>query len=320
MTTDDRLEAAQKEPGQSEPGQEEKVLASLKDMALAIAHKPGDYATAIPELTVHRRDHAYDPIPCIYELGLAITLGGKKRVVVGQEVFLNEPGQGLLASVDLPLASGVLKASPQEPYLGMMLRLDPRLVLQVAAGLTLPKPSRYGGYGGLAQGTLDFDLLHAMERLLALKDEPRLLATLAPLIEQEIIARLLLGPCGQQFMALNAGGTTSRQIAQSMAWLKQNFAKAINIDALAEASYMSASTFRQHFKAIAGVSPLQYLKQVRLQEAKQLMLNEHLDAGAAGLRVGYESVSQFNREYARLFGQPPLRDIRTTREQLGLEA
>ena len=296
-----------------------KILSSLETRILKTANRPGDFSTRIPELTIHRRDKPYDPIPCIYDLGLAITVSGEKRVCIGEELFVNEPGQGLLASVDLPLASGVSKASPKKPYLGLMLRFNAKLVLQVAAGLTLPRASKKGGYSGLAQGILDQHLLEAFERLLALEEEPGLVATVAPLIEQEIIARLLVGPCGRQFMALNAGGTTSRQIAQAMSWLKQNFQKSINIDSLAEATHMSVSNFRQHFKTVAGISPLQYLKQIRLQEARQLMLNEDLDAGAAGLRVGYESISQFSREYARLFGQPPRRDIQTLREQLGQE-
>lgn len=293
------------------------LLASLEAKILNIADRPGDFSTLVPELTIHRRDQPYDPIPCIYDLGLAITVSGEKRVSVGQELFINEPGQGLLASVDIPLASGVSRATPETPYLGLMLRFNSKLVLQVAAGLTLPRPSSKGGYAGLSQGTLDQPVLEAFERLLALQEEPTLLAAVAPLIEQEIIARLLVGPCGREFMALNAGGTTSRQIAQAMSWLKQNFQKSITIDSVAEASHMSVSNFRQHFKAVAGISPLQYLKQVRLQEARQLMLNEDIDAGAAGMKVGYESISQFSREYARLFGQPPKKDIQSLREQFG---
>ncbi len=299
------------------PSETVRTLSSLETRILNTAKRPGDFSTLVPELTIHRRDQPYDPIPCIYDLGLAITVSGEKRVSIGQELFVNEPGQGLLASVDLPLASGVSKASPQKPYLGLMLRFNAKLVLQVAAGMTLPRPSKKGGSSGLSQGSLDQHLLEAFERLLALEEEPSLVATVAPLIEQEIIARLLTGPCGRQFMALNAGGTTSRQIAQAMSWLKQNFQKPITIDSLAESTHMSVSNFRQHFKMVAGISPLQYLKQVRLQEARQLMLNENLDAGAAGVRVGYESISQFSREYARLFGQPPRRDIRALRDQFG---
>lgn len=298
----------------------EPTIEALRGCLLSIADSAGDFATPIPELTVHRRDQPYDPIPCIYDLGLAITVSGQKRVCLGQDVFINEPGQGLLASVDLPVVSGVSKASASEPYLGVMLRFDSSLVLKVAAGLSISRLPKRRAVSGLSQGDLDQKVLAATLRLLELKEEPQLQSTLAPLIEQEIIARLLMGPRGQQFMALNAGGTTSRQISQSMAWLKQNYARSISIESLAEASYMSVSNFRQHFKSVAGISPLQYLKQLRLQEARNLMLNDSIDAGEAGLRVGYESVSQFSREYARLFGEPPRRDIQKLRVQLGQEA
>ncbi|MCG8519562.1 MAG: AraC family transcriptional regulator [Pseudomonadales bacterium] len=296
------------------------IVSSLEDRILKIAQIAGDYETDIPAITVHRRDDVSDPVPCIYDLGLAITIAGQKQVSVGTELYVNEPGQGLLASVDLPVSSGVTQASSSNPYLGIMLRLDSRLALQVAAGLSLPRPSRDPGFKGLTQGTLDSKLLEALDRLMALLDEPRLLSTVSPLIQQEILARLLLSPYGPQFIALNASGTPSRQVAQAMAWLKQHYMEPINIDRLAETSHMSPSTFRHHFKAVAGISPLQYLKQVRLQEARCLMLNHNLDAGAAGLRVGYESVSQFSREYARLFGQPPLRDINNLRTQITAEA
>lgn len=288
---------------------------SLRDRLLQFAQTDGDYITAIPALSIHRRSRVTDPIPCIYDLGLAITVAGHKQVTTGQEVFNYGAGQALLASVDLPVVSRVTQASQAEPYLGMMLRLDPRLVLQVAAGITMPRAPRDTKYSALSQGTLDPALLNAVERLLALLDEPQLLATVAPLIQQEIIARLLISEHGPQFMRLNASGTPSRQIAQTMAWLKQHYMQSISIESLAEQAHMSPSTFRQHFKAVAGMSPLQYLKQLRLQEARQLMLNEGLDASASGLRVGYESVSQFSREYARLFGEPPLRDVKHLREQ-----
>jgi len=156
---------------------------------------------------------------------------------------------------------------------------------------------------------LDADLLDALLRLVKLLGQPALVPGLAPLIQQEIILRLLTGPHGPQLRRLVSAGSPSQQIAKAVAWLKQNFVETLDGDDLADRAHMSPSTFRQHFRALTGVSPLQYQKQLRLQEARQLMLNENLDAGSAGGRVGYESPSQFSREYSRLFGAPPQRDV-----------
>lgn len=213
------------------------------------------------------------------------------------------------------MVSHVTCASHDEPYIGMMLRLDQRLILQIAAGLEIPRVSKTNG-SALTKGVIDPVLLGSIERLVALIDERKLLTTVAPWVLQEIIARILISPFGPHFMALNASSTPGHQIARTMAWLKQNYAEPVSIESLAEQVHMSASTFRQHFKSVSGMSPLQYQKNLRLQEARQLMLNEGLDAGTSGLQVGYESVSQFSREYARLFGAPPLKDIKHLRSQL----
>ena len=289
------------------------LLAALKGRLLKIASIDGDYVTDIPAVSIHRRSHVSDDIPCIYELGLAITVAGQKQVISGQEVYEYGAGQALLASVDMPVVSRVTLASLADPYLGVMVRLDPRLVMQIGAGIDLPRAPRDSQFSALSKSTLDPALLDAVNRLLGLLDEPLLRDVITPLVLQEIMARVLTSPHGAHFLQLNASGTPSRQIAQSITWLKQHYADAISIEALADQAHMSLTTFRQHFKSISGMSPLQYLKHLRLQEARQLMLNEGLDASASGLRVGYESVSQFNREYARLFGAPPLRDIKKLR-------
>ena len=169
-------------------------------------------------------------------------------------------------------------------------------------------------YRSLSIETLDAALLDALVRLLALLGEPAVLPRLAPLIEQEIATRLLVGPHGPYLRQLAAAGSPGRQIAKTVAWLKQHYAQTVDVEELAVRAHMSPSTFRQHFRAITGVSPLQYQKQLRLQEARQLMLNQDLDAGNASGRVGYESASQFSREYSRLFGAPPQRDIRRMRQ------
>ena len=281
-------------------------------LARAIGHfaqTDGDHTTAIPALTLHRRKAPTDPLHCIYNLGLGVVAQGDKQVLLGGESIDYGPGQSMLTTIDLPVVSHVTRASAREPFLGMMLTLDVRSIVQRASEVDVPRPRRDYAYRSISFEALDAVLLDALVRLVKLLHEPALVPRLAPLIQQEITIRLLTGPHGQQLRHLVTAGSPSQQIAKAVAWLKQSFVQALHVDDLADRAHMSPSTFRQHFRAITGVSPLQYQKQLRLQEARQLMLNENLDAGSAGGRVGYESASQFSREYRRLFGAPPQRDI-----------
>jgi len=290
------------------------ALGNLTRAVARVAHSDGDYVTAIPELSLHRRSAATEPLHCIYGLGVGITVSGQKRVALGDEVFDYSAGQSLLTTADLPVVTHITRASAAQPFMGLMLRLDPRAIVQAAAEMALPQPAKDNTHRAMSLGDLDPTLLGAVTRLVELLDEPRLMPQLAPLLQQEILVRLLAGRHGPQLQRLVAVGSPSQQVAQSMAWLKMNFMRPVLADDLAASAHMSPSTFRQHFRAVAGMSPMQYLKQLRLQEARQLMLNQGIDAGTAGVRVGYESASQFSREYARLFGAPPLRDIRRMRE------
>jgi AraC-like DNA-binding protein len=290
---------------------------ALHELARVIerfATSDGDHMTAIPALSLHRRGAATEPMHCIYGLGLALVAQGSKRVALGEEVFDYAPGQSLLTTVDLPVVAHVTRATSTEPYLGIMLRLDARALVTAAAEMGLPDPGKDSSYRAMSLGNLEPCLLGAVTRLVELLGEPELMARIAPLVEQEIIIRLLAGRHGPQLRRLVAGGSPGQQIAKSIQWIKLNFTQPVIADELAASANMSPSTFRHHFRTVAGMSPMQYLKQLRLQEARQLMLNQGVDAGTAGIRVGYESASQFSREYARLFGAPPLRDIRRMRE------
>ena len=290
------------------------VLDDLQRAVARTAQADGDYLTAIPALSLHRRSAMTAPLHCLYGFGLGITVSGQKRVALGDEVFDYAAGQSLLTTADLPVVSHITRASTAQPFVGLALQLDPRAVVQLAAEMALPAPPRDGNQRAMSLGDLDPTLLGAVTRLVDLLAEPRLIPQLAPLLQREIMVRLLAGRHGPQLQRLVAIGSPSQQVAQSMAWLKLNFTRNVLADELAASANMSPSTFRQHFRAVAGMSPMQYLKQLRLQEARQLMLNQGIDAGTAGVRVGYESASQFSREYARLFGAPPLRDIRRMRE------
>jgi len=273
------------------------------------AQTNGDHTTAIPALTLHRRAAPTEPLHCIYHLGLGVVAQGGKQVILGRESLSYMPGQSMLTTIDLPVVSHVTHATSREPFLGMMLRLDARAILQLAAEMNAPRRQRDAVYRTVSIETLGADLLDALLRLVKLLEQPDLVPHLAPLIQQEITVRLLIGPHGPHLRHIVTVGSPSQQIATAVAWLKQNFVEAFRVDDLADRAHMSPSTFRQHFRSITGVSPLQYQKQLRLQEARQLMLNENHDAGSAAGQVGYESPSQFSREYSRLFGAPPQRDV-----------
>jgi AraC-like DNA-binding protein len=279
-----------------------------------IAQTDGDHNTAIARLSLHRRSWRTDPLHCIYGLGVAVVAQGGKQVAHGDQVMHYGPGQSVVTTVDMPVVSHVAQADAAQPFLGMMLTLDARELLQVASDLDLPPLPRDPPAFALSLKPLDERLLDAATRLVRLLQEPLLVPSLAPLIQQEMVVRLLCGPHGPYLRQLVAAGSPSQQVAQAMAWLKQNYVGDVLMDELAARAHMSASTFRLHFRKLTGMGPLQYQKQLRLQAARQLMLNHDLDAGATAARVGYESPSQFSRDYSRLFGDPPQRDIKRLRQ------
>jgi AraC-like DNA-binding protein len=290
--------------------------AGTQGLAQAIARiavSDGDFPTAIPALSLHRRKGPTEPLHCIFSLGLGVVAQGHKQVLLGEEVITYGPGQSLLTTIDLPVISHVTRASPDAPLLGLMLTLDPQRVVDSAAALRLAIPARLPAYRPVSRGTLDEPMIATLVRLVRLLEEPALMRSVAPLIQQEIVVRLLLGSHGPQLLHLAASGSPRQQIAKALAWLKLNFRRELKVDALAARAHMSPSTFRQHFRSITGTSPVQYQKQLRLQEARQLMLNRNMQASNASGLVGYESASQFSREYSRLFGAPPQQDVRRMR-------
>lgn len=296
------------------------AILSLAGAIESIAQSDGDYPTAIPTLSLHRRKAPTEPLHCIFNLGLGVVAQGNKQVLLGDEVIKYGPGQSMLTSIELPVISHVTHASSKEPLLGMMLTLESQEIIQTAVEMGLPAPPRGEIYRPIGIEPLDDQLTDALTRLVELLRHPTLVTLLAPLIRREIVIRLLSGPHAPQLRHLAADGSPSQQISKAVTWLKQNYAQTVHVDELAERVHMSPSTFRHHFRVMTGTSPVQYQKQLRLQEARQLMLNQDIDAGSAGSLVGYESASQFSREYSRLFGSPPQQDVRRMRsanEQAG---
>lgn len=301
-----RTQAAQASASPADPARLAKAIER-------IARSDGDHVTAIPSLSVHRRSAPTEPLHCVYGLGVGVVAQGSKQVLMGSEVIDYAPGQSMLTTIDSPVVSHVTRASSHEPFLGLFLTLDTRLITQLVCEVELPPRKRERTCRSISVETLEATLVDALVRLVGLLHEPSLAQTLSPLIQQEITARLLVGPHGGYLRDLVATGSPNQQIAKAVAWLKLNFKQPLQADALASRVHMSPSTFRQHFRAITGTSPLQFQKQLRLQEARQLMLNQNVDAGNASGLVGYESPSQFSREYSRLFGAPPQRDIKRMR-------
>lgn len=288
-------------------------IAVLAGEISRVTQANGDYATAVPGLTLHQRSAAAAPMPCIYGFGLGVVAQGRKQVMLNDHVYDYTAGYAMLTTVDLPVVSNVTMASTASPFLGLMLSIDPGMVLQLATDMNLAQAPKECKHQSISFRTLEPAVLAALIKLVRLAGEPSLIPFVAPLVQQEIVIRLLAGPFGPLLRQVVAAGSPGQQISKAVNWLKQNFSQLIRVDELAASVHMSPSTFREHFRNVTGTSPLQYQKQLRLQEARQLMLSQHIDAGSAAVRVGYDSASQFSREYARLFGEPPLRDIQRMR-------
>jgi AraC-like DNA-binding protein len=274
-------------------------------------------ATAIPGLLVYRREAPTEPMSCMVEASVALVVQGAKRVLLGGEAYNYDTRRFLITSLDLPVVASVIEASPQRPCLGLVFRLDPRVMAELMAQSSLAAPREQPMGRGLILGETTLPLLDAFGRLMALLDEPEGIAALAPLIEREILYRLLVSDQGARLRQIASVGTHGQRIARAIDWLRTHYAQALRIDELAASVQMSPSSFHQHFRSLTAMSPLQFQKWLRLNEARRLMLTERLDASTAAFQVGYESPSQFSREYGRLFGAPPRRDIEGLRRLPG---
>lgn len=245
---------------------------------------------------------------------------GAKSVTLGQEVYDYGVGDYLVVSLDLPVISRVTAASPEAPHLGLGMVINPERLRDVLQRIVVPPVAATAdGTRGLAVNKASPALLDATLRYLRLLDSPGDIPGVAPLIEQEILYRLLTGPYGPRLIQIATANSPGNRIAKAVAWLRENYNRPLRIEELAEHAGMSVSSLHHHFKAVAAMTPMQYQKQLRLNEARRLMLVENMDAGTAGHTVGYQSPSQFGLEYTRLYGQPPLRDIAGLRMQVAAE-
>ncbi|WP_418129938.1 AraC family transcriptional regulator N-terminal domain-containing protein [Variovorax sp. 278MFTsu5.1] len=274
---------------------------------------PGDYDTPIASLGFFRRESPAPPAVCMVEPSIVLVAQGAKQMWVGGEAYPYDTSRFLITSLDMPANSEVKTASPRQPCLGLMLKLDVRVLAELIAQGNLP-PHRERPIGiGVGLGEATPALLAPIGRLVELLDEPEAIPVLAPMIHREIHYRLLMSDQAARLRQIASVDGQGHRIARAIDWLKLNYASPFRIDELAARVQMSAPTFHHHFRQLTAMSPLQYQKWLRLNEAKRLMLNEHFDAASAAFQVGYESPSQFSREYSRLFGAPPRRDIEVLR-------
>jgi len=270
--------------------------------------------TAIPGLGLFRREGPTQPMGGMYEPSVCLITQGAKRVLLGDDSYVYDARHFLLSSLHLPTVAQIIEASPEQPCLGLRLKLDQREISQLMVDSNLPAPRAQQSSRGMATGEVTLPLLNAFQRLIDLLAEENDIPILAPIIQREIIYRLLVGDQGARLRQMASAGSQSNQIARAIEWLKGNFTLPLRIEELAAQARMSSSTFHHHFRSMTALSPLQYQKQLRLNEARRLMLAEHLDAATAAFQVGYESPSQFSREYNRFFGAPPLRDVTSLRQ------
>lgn len=269
----------------------------------------GVCSTPIESLTLIRSSVPSAPLPTVYWPGLAIVAQGSKAFTLADERTVYGRGNYLLVSVELPVTSQVIEATPEAPYLCMYLGLDPGQIGRLIIDAGLPK-SRGADVGrGVVVSTLGVPLLDAVVRLVRLFETPGDRKVLVPLTIREIHYRLLAGESGGHLRQMALDNSRTQRVTRAITWLKEHFAEPVRLEQLASEVNMSASGFHHYFKSVTAMTPLQYQKQLRLQEARRVMLSENLDAATAGFRVGYESPSQFTREYRRLFGAPPHRDI-----------
>ena len=290
------------------------MRAELARKIAAYAPTAGENPTAIPGLSLYRRTKPTACYRASYEPSLTVFVQGRKRVNLGGHIYLCDGSSFLLSSIDVPAESQIVEASEQVPLLSMSLQLDMPTVREVISREELPEPEASVHSRGIAVGETTAGLLGACTRLIDLLETPEDIPYLGHLIQREIIYRILCTPQGERLRAIATTGDLSHRTARAIAWLRANLAKPLHIEELAGVARMGVSTLHHQFRALTAMSPLQYQKHLRLQAARQRMLMDGLDATSAAYEVGYESISQFSREYSRFFGQPPIRDIKALRE------
>src|SRR5271170_370696 len=274
----------------------------------------GIHQSALPSLALNRGSMPTVCMPTVYQPCLAFVVQGRKRAVLNDEVFQYDALNYLVVSVTLAAMGQVLEASPEHPYLSLRLNLDLEEIARLVLELRDLGPSPASADRGLFVARLDEPLLDAVLRMVKLLDTPEDMAVLAPVVQREIYYRVLRGELGYRLVDLAQSEGGNHRVVRAIEWLKQHYSDPLRIEELADAVHLSPSALHHRFKAVTAMSPLQYQKHLRLHEARRLMFADGIECATAGHRVGYESPSQFSREYRRLFGAPPRSEIAHLRE------
>lgn len=286
----------------------ELLINLYKDRLAQRLPSEGSYQTQIQGLEIHRRDAPSPPKVCFTKPKIIVPVQGCKRTSLGASEIYCREGEMMIACIHLPNTSSFSEIKPGAPGMGMTLELDRSLLAQLILDIPADGSQDVLGAGVMVQA-VEPEILNAFLRLEALLDQPENISVLAPMIIKEIHYRLLVGPNGGHLRALHAFGSQTNRVLSVINWLKEYYAKPVLVDYLADMAHMASCTFHRRFKAITSLSPLQYQKRLRLHEAQRLMIVERMDVGNACEAVGYESLTQFNREYKRLFGEPPRRNV-----------
>lgn len=290
-------------------------VAKLAGLISAYAPHDGIFELQIPRVHAVRRSRTTtELVHAMAEPALCIVAQGAKSVMLGDEVYEYDASRMIVFSVDLPVTAQVTRASYSEPFLALRLDLDPHKIAELVLKVYPHGLPRVHENRGVYVGQVNVSVINAATRLLELMAEPGDAELLAPLVIDEILIRLLRGPIGARMAQIGLGESSVHGIAKAVSWLRANFSQPMKVEELAELAHMSVSSFHQHFKSVTSMSPLQFQKVLRLQEARRLMLSTIMDASTASSHVGYVSASQFSREYSRLFGNAPTKDIARLRE------
>lgn len=296
--------------GPEQPGGQQTGQAGMAERIARWTAGKNRFDTPIQGLSLHRWDTPTEPTSYMLAPSICLIGQGRKRLFLGEDTYVYDKHRFLITSVDLPVVTQIIEATPEKPYLGLTMEMDLRAIAQLMLDNHMSSTHQQNDRRGIAVSEVSIPLLDAFNRLLDLLEHPNDISALAPLIQQEIFYRLLQGEQGSRLRQITSIGNHGYQIAKAIDWLKANFSKPVKVETLAGKVGLSVSAFHNHFRSMTAMSPLQFQKKMRLNEARRLMLTEHLDASTAAFEVGYESPSQFNREYNRLFGAPPMKDIK----------
>ncbi|GIO54158.1 AraC family transcriptional regulator [Paenibacillus sp. SSG-1] len=293
-----------------QPNGLEPYLSELSGRLNQLLQTDGLHITEIPSLHMMRATATSEPIHSMYAPSLCFIVQGAKSAALGQEIYHYNPTTYLVTSVHLPIKSEITEASPEVPFIGLHLEFTPDQILDILQHTDLAWPEESEPGSGIFVGKTNSQLLDALLRLVKLFDQPAEIPILAPLITREILFRVLQGEQGHLVKQFAVIGSQAHAIAKAIQLIHRDYSKPLRVEELAKEVNMAASSFHKHFKQVTALSPLQYQKRIRLQEARHLMISEKMGAADAAFQVGYESPSQFSREYARLYGLPPKSDLK----------